>query len=52
MTPGGMRATASRDRGDEAYTVGLCNQVLGEQALIQHRFDWLSGAPERDLNTN
>ncbi|MGJ3561085.1 hypothetical protein ACR6C2_33515 [Streptomyces sp. INA 01156] len=25
--------------------VGLCNQVLGEQALTQHKFDWLLGDP-------
>jgi hypothetical protein len=34
-----------RDGSDEAYVVGLCNEVLGETALIQHRFDWLLGDP-------
>jgi hypothetical protein len=32
-----------RDESDEAYVVGLCEQVLGEQAVTQHRFDWLLG---------
>src|SRR5690606_40186371 len=40
-----MPAMASRDDSDEAYVVGLCNQVLGEQALTQHKFDWLLGDP-------
>ncbi|MEV0750491.1 hypothetical protein AB0I75_35695 [Streptomyces sp. NPDC050273] len=35
----------SRDDSDEAYVVGLCNQVLEETALTQHRFDWLLGDP-------
>ncbi|MFF9279097.1 hypothetical protein [Streptomyces griseosporeus] len=34
-----------RDESDEAYVVGLCNQVLGETALTQHTFDWLLGDP-------
>ncbi|WP_326733956.1 hypothetical protein [Streptomyces sp. NBC_01022] len=36
---------ATRDGSDEAYVVGLCNQMLGESALTQHRFDWLLGDP-------
>ncbi|MFD5738592.1 hypothetical protein ACFXJM_05915 [Streptomyces massasporeus] len=36
---------ASRGDSDEAYVIGLCNRVLGEQALTQHRFDWLLGDP-------
>lgn len=36
-----------RDESDEAYVVDLCNQVLGEPALTQHKFDWLLG----DLGT-
>jgi hypothetical protein len=32
-----------REASDEAYVVDLCNQVLGETALTQHRFDWLLG---------
>ncbi|MDJ0460688.1 hypothetical protein [Streptomyces sp. H27-C3] len=35
----------SRDNSDEAYVIDLCNAVLGEQALTQHRFDWLLGDP-------
>ncbi|MFF5974041.1 hypothetical protein ACFY7C_21210 [Streptomyces sp. NPDC012769] len=35
----------ARDDSDEAYVVGLCNQVLGESALTQHKFDWLLGDP-------
>ena len=33
----------ARDDSDEAYIVGLCDQVLGETALTQHKFDWLLG---------
>lgn len=32
-----------RDDSDEAYVIALCNQVLGEAALLQHKFDWLVG---------
>ncbi|MFC4500725.1 MULTISPECIES: hypothetical protein [Streptomyces] len=35
----------TRDDSDEAYVVGLCNQVFGETALTQHKFDWLQGDP-------
>ncbi|MFJ5831457.1 hypothetical protein [Streptomyces sp. NPDC093089] len=35
----------TRDDSDEAYVVGLCNQVLGEVASTQHKFDWLLGDP-------
>ncbi|WP_406858752.1 hypothetical protein ABZO31_00185 [Streptomyces sp. HUAS MG47] len=35
----------TRDDSDEAYVVGLCNRILGESALAQHRFDWLLGDP-------
>lgn len=34
-----------RDESDETYVVDLCNEVLGEAALTQHRFDWLLGDP-------
>jgi hypothetical protein len=34
-----------REESDETYVVDLCNQVLGETALPQHRFDWLLGDP-------
>lgn len=36
-----------RDDSDEAYVIDLCNEVLGETALAQHKFDWLLG----DLDT-
>ncbi|MFE5613973.1 hypothetical protein ACFQ69_03120 [Streptomyces sp. NPDC056470] len=36
---------ATRDGSDEAYVVGLCNRILEESALTQHRFDWLLGDP-------
>ncbi|WP_432118423.1 hypothetical protein [Streptomyces sp. bgisy032] len=36
---------ASRSDSDEAYVVGLCNRILAEEALTQHRFDWLLGDP-------
>ena len=36
---------ATRDDSDEAYVVDLCDQILGETALTQHKFDWLRGDP-------
>lgn len=36
-----------RDDSDEAFVIDLCNEVLGETALTQHKFDWLLG----DLDT-
>ncbi|MFC8441152.1 hypothetical protein ACFUJT_23675 [Streptomyces griseoincarnatus] len=36
---------ASRGDSDEAYVIGLCDRILGEPALTQHRFDWLLGDP-------
>ncbi|WP_212823657.1 hypothetical protein [Polymorphospora rubra] len=35
----------SRDDSDEAFVIGLCSKVLGEQAETQHRFEWLLGDP-------
>ncbi|MFJ4790066.1 hypothetical protein [Streptomyces sp. NPDC088794] len=35
----------TRDESDEAYAIGLCNEVLGETARAQHKFDWLLGDP-------
>ncbi|MFF4307810.1 hypothetical protein [Streptomyces sp. NPDC001601] len=32
-----------RENSDEAYVLDLCDEVLGEQGLRQHRFDWLLG---------
>jgi len=34
-----------RDSSDEAYVADLCDRILGETALRQHRFDWLLGDP-------
>ncbi|MER5597696.1 hypothetical protein [Streptomyces sp. NPDC002265] len=34
-----------RDDSDEAYVVGLCNELLRETASPQHTFDWLLGDP-------
>ncbi|MFJ2262549.1 hypothetical protein ACIOKD_30275 [Streptomyces sp. NPDC087844] len=33
------------DDSDEAYVVGLCDLILGENALTQHKFEWLLGDP-------
>lgn len=35
----------TRDESDEAYVVDLCNRILHESALTQHKFDWLLGDP-------
>lgn len=32
---------------DEFYVLDLCDQVLGESGLRQHRFEWLLGDPGR-----
>ncbi|GAA1250373.1 hypothetical protein GCM10009633_23880 [Janibacter melonis] len=32
---------------DEDYVIDVCDQILGEPALRQHRFDWLRGDPGR-----
>ncbi|WP_055585818.1 hypothetical protein [Peterkaempfera griseoplana] len=32
-----------RENSDEAYVLDLCDEVLGEQGLRQHRFEWLLG---------
>ena len=34
-----------RDDSDEAYVLDLCDELLGERGLRQHRFDWLLGDP-------
>lgn len=41
----GIMRGMSRSDSDEAYVVGLCNEVLGERARTQHRFEWLCGDP-------
>lgn len=39
-----LSPTTARDAlSDEAYVIDLCEQVLGEPASRQHRFDWLRG---------
>lgn len=39
-------ATAPRAAlSDEAYVIDLCEEVLGETASRQHRFNWLCGDP-------
>jgi hypothetical protein len=37
-----------RDDSDEAYVLDLCDEVLGERASRQHRFEWLLGDPGRN----
>lgn len=34
---------AGRTASDEHYVLGLCDQLLGEQSLRQHRFSFLTG---------
>ncbi len=34
-----------RESSDEYYVLDLCDEVLGERGLRQHRFDWLLGDP-------
>lgn len=36
---------ARRADSDESYVIDLCDEVLGERARRQHRFDWLLGDP-------
>lgn len=38
-------AGTGRSASDEHYVLDLCDEVLGEVALRQHRFPWLSGDP-------
>ncbi|MFF0133070.1 hypothetical protein ACFYTG_46635 [Streptomyces mirabilis] len=33
------------NESDEVYVLDLCDELLGEQGLRQHRFDWLLGDP-------
>lgn len=35
----------SREDSDEAYVLGMCDEVLGEVGRQGHRFDWLLGDP-------
>jgi hypothetical protein len=39
-----VRSKRSRsESSDEAYVIDLCDEVLGERGLRQHRFEWLQG---------
>lgn len=37
-----------RGDSDEAYVLGLCDEVIGTAGSRQHRFDWLLGDPGRN----
>ena len=47
--PSPPHRTKEKSRGradsDESYVIDLCDEVLGERARRQHRFDWLLGDP-------
>ena len=49
-TPSASGAMGSRraDVRGEIYVIDLCDELLGERASRQHRFDWLVGDPGRD----
>lgn len=36
---------ARRTESDEHYVLDLCDEMLGQTASRQHRFDWLRGDP-------
>jgi hypothetical protein len=36
-----------RASSDEGYVLSLCDEVLGELGIRQHRFEWLMGDPGR-----
>ncbi len=38
-------APRRRSLSDEAYVIDVCDELLQERALRQHRFDWLRGDP-------
>lgn len=37
------KKTASRSQSDESYVIDLCDEVLKQKAIRQHRFDFLRG---------
>jgi hypothetical protein len=39
------RQSGGREVSDEAYVLDLCDELLGEPGLRQHRFEWLLGDP-------
>jgi len=43
--------SSGRGGSDETYVVDLCDEVLGERAHRQHRFDWLRGDPGTGTGT-
>lgn len=43
--PRTKETSSGRADSDERYVIGLCDEVLGEPARRQHRFDWLLGDP-------
>lgn len=43
--PQATTRTSGRAGSDERYVIDLCDEVLGEVALRQHRFGWLRGDP-------
>lgn len=45
----GPNKKRQRQNSDEYYVIGLCNEVLGQIALQQHRFEFLRGDTGRKL---
>jgi hypothetical protein len=43
-------ARRGRSSSDEAYVIDLCDEILGQRALRQHRFSFLLGDPGRNGN--
>jgi hypothetical protein len=44
-------ALGQRDLSDEAYIIGLCDSILGREAIRQHKFDFLRGDPGKNGKT-
>lgn len=42
------KSSSTRAGSDEAYVIDLLDDLLGQKARRQHRFDWLVGDPGRD----
>lgn len=38
----------ARIDSDEHYVIDLCDEVIGERAIRQHRFEWLLGDPGKN----
>ena len=43
-----QQAKLNRENSDEHYLVGLCNELIGEQASQQHKFGFLLGDYHKD----